>query len=442
MEDRGAGRITDRDHGGRLDGLAGIDSPPMEPTVTRHDALRRLALIVWIAIGVLALIWVTLRVADMVRFIWLPIAFAVGLTLILNPIVNAFERIRIPRVIGTVFAFVMASAAVTAIVVLLVPTVREQALDFASQIPRLYEAIVSGLQSMSESIGIDIGPVWTPETFREWIQDPENQATLQEMIGGFGSGAGLILRGVTETLAVALLAPVLAFYMLMDATRFKQQARALTPPAQREEVTYVATQVTRALGSFVRGQLLVALIVGILSSLALYLLDLPFWLIIGMVAGLLNLVPFVGPFVGGALAALVALIYGSVSLALWAVGVFTLIQQIDNHIITPMVQRTRVNLSPLVIVVALIVGGAVAGLVGVVVAVPLTAAIRIIAGHLWRTRVLGESWLEASEAMIEYTDPPERIAGVRRRRSTVGDQQRLFDTGEQPVVQTEAEHGP
>lgn len=410
----------------------------MQPITTRQDALRRLALIVWTSIGVLALIWVMLRVADMVRFIWLPLAFAGGLTLILNPIVNAFERIRLPRVIGTVFAFLVAATVVTAIVVLLVPTVREQALDFTAQIPKLYEGVVSALQSLSESLGIDIGPVWTPETFRAWLQNPENQATIQEMIGGFGSGAGLILRGVTETLAVALLAPVLAFYMLMDATRFKQQARSLVPPAHREEVTYVATQVARALGSFVRGQLLVALIVGVLSSLALYLLNLPFWLIIGIVAGLLNLVPFVGPFVGGTLAALVALIYGSFTLALWAVGVFILIQQIDNHVITPMVQRTRVNLSPLVIVVALIAGGAVAGLVGVLVAVPLTAVVRIIAGHLWRTRVLGESWVEASEAMIEYTEPPERIAGVRRRRP-VGQQQRLFDTGEQPVVPGDGE---
>jgi hypothetical protein len=140
------------------------------------------------------------------------------------------------------------------------------------------------------------------------------------------------------------------------------------------------------------------------------------------------LVPFAGPIFGGALAALVALLDGSVTKAVLAVVVFTAIQQIDNHVITPLVQRTRVQLSPLVIVLALIVGGTLAGLLGVLVAVPLTAAVRIVAGHLWRTRMLGQSWAEASEQMIEVTGPPERIAGIRRRQPS--GQQRLFDTGE------------
>lgn len=400
---------------------------------TRIEGVRRLGLIIWASLGVIALIWVLLRVADSVRIIWLPLAFGGGLTLLLNPIVNAFERVRIPRVIGTVFAFVVAASVVAATVVLLVPALRQQGSDFAAQLPTLYDSVVEWLNSMSQSLGIDLGEVWTSATIQEWIQNPDNQATIQELLGGFGSGAGRILRGVTETFAVVVLAPVLAFYMLMDSTKFKQRARELTPPRLREEVTYLGTQLATSLGSFVRGQLLVAVIVGILSSIGLYILDLPFWLLIGIIAGLLNLVPFVGPFVGGALAALVALFNGSVSQALWAIGIFTAIQQFDNHVVTPMVQRTRVNLSPLVIVLALIAGGSLAGLLGVVLAVPVVAAIRIVAGHLWRTRVLGESWQEASDAMIEYTERPERIAGVRRRRQ-MGDQQRLFDTAEQPTV--------
>jgi predicted PurR-regulated permease PerM len=410
-----------------------IDSSAMTPESPRLQRLRRTAFVVWTTLGVIALVWVLLRMADLVRIIWLPLAFAGGLTLLLNPIVNAFERVRVPRVVGTVFAFLVASSVVAATVVLLVPAIRQQGTEFATQLPTLYDSLVEGLHSMSDRFGIDLGNVWTSTTIQEWIRNPDNQATLQELLGGFGSGAGRILRGVTETIAVVLLAPVLAFYMLLDATKFKQRSRELTPAHHREELTYVANQLATALGSFVRGQLLVALVVGVLSSVALYFLDLPFWLLIGITAGILNLVPFVGPFVGGALAALVALFNGSVTQALWAVGIFTAIQQFDNHVVTPVVQRARVNLSPLVIVLALIAGGAIAGLLGVVVAVPTVAAIRIVAGHLWRTRVLGESWQEASDAMIEYTERPERIAVVRRRRP-VGDQQRLFDTAEHPEI--------
>lgn len=405
-------------------------------TFTRSERLRRTALSVWTAIGVLVLLWVVWRIAGLVRIIWLPLAFAGGLAMLLNPMVNALERVRIPRIVGTVLAFAVTAGAVTATVVLLVPPVREQASGFAAQLPELWDAIVDWLHTTSDQFGIDLGPVWTSETIREWVQNPDNQATMQELLGGFGSGAGRILRGVTETLAVAVLAPVLAFYMLMDSTKFKQRTRYLIPVSHREEAVYIGGALVSALSSFVRGQLLVAFFVGLFSSLGLYFLDLPFWLIIGIIAGLLNLVPFVGPFVGGALAAVVALLNGSVSQALWAIGIFTAIQQVDNHIITPVVQRTRVNLSPLVIVLSLIIGGSLAGLLGVVVAVPVAAAIRILVGHMWRTRILGESWQQASDAMIERTERPDRIVGVRTRRPP-DNQQRLFETGETPQINPE-----
>ena len=408
-----------------------IDSRPMDSDSPRMQALKRMGFVVWITIGVVALGWVVFRAADSVRIIWLPLAFAGGLTLLLNPLVNAFERVRIPRLFGTLIAFLLTGGVVTATVVLLVPAVRQQGSEFAAALPNLYGTIVSWLHSLSDTFGIDLGEVWTFETIQEWVRNPENQATLPALRGGGGPGAGRILRGVTETVAVLFLAPVLAFYMLMDATKFKLRARELTPPQHREEVFHVATQLATALGSFVRGQLLVAFIVGLLSSVALYILDLPFWLLIGITAGVLNLVPFVGPFVGGALAAIVALFNGSVSQALWAVGLFTAIQQFDNHVVTPLVQRTRVNLSPLVIVLALIAGGAVAGLLGVLIAVPAVTVIRIVAGHLWRTRVLGESWQQATDAMIEHTERPEVM--IRRRRPP-SDQQRLFDTGEHPEI--------
>jgi len=223
------------------------------------------------------------------------------------------------------------------------------------------------------------------------------------------------------------LAPVLAIYLLIDMKRFKRNSLELTPPAYRREVAYVSGEVATAMGSFVRGQLLVALIVGIASSIGMWAIDLPFWLLIGIVAGFLNLIPFLGPVVGGALAALVALLHGDVWQAVWAVAIMILVQQVDNHLITPMIQRARVNLSPLVIVLALIVGAALAGLLGVLVAIPATAAIRIVVGHLWRTRVLGQSWQEATDAMIEVTEPPERLVRISRKGT---DQTRLFDTQE------------
>jgi predicted PurR-regulated permease PerM len=382
---------------------------------------------VWIAVGLVALGWVFLIIGEAVRVIWLPLAFAAGLVFLLEPLVRMFERRRIPRIVGSILALLLLLAVIIAIGALVWPTVQTQGAELIEQLPDLYVSIVDWLRGAALTLGFNIDELLSQAAIEEWLRDPANQETIQQLLFGFGAGAGVVLRGVAETIAVIFLAPVLAIYLLIDLDRFKKRSLELTPPAHRNEVAYVSGEVGTAMGSFVRGQLLVALIVGVASSIGMWAIGLPFWLLIGIIAGFLNLIPFLGPVVGGALAALVALLNGDVWQAFWAVAIMVGIQQLDNHVITPMIQRARVNLSPLVIVLALIVGGALAGLLGVLVAIPATAAIRIVVGHLWLTRVLGQSWEEASEAMIEVTEPPERLARISRRHPG---QTRLFDTQE------------
>lgn len=395
------------------------------------DRLRQFALIVWISVGLVALGWVFLIIGEAIRVIWLPLAFAAGLVFLLEPIVRVFDRLSVPRPIGAVLAFLVMLAVVVAVGALVWPTVQEQGAELIKQLPDIYVSLVDWLREAAVTVGLNIDEFLSQEAIEAWLRDPANQATIQDLLFGFGAGAGIVLRGVAETIVVIGLAPVLAIYLLIDLERFKRNSLELTPPRHRNEVAYVSGEVSTALGSFVRGQLLVAFLVGVLSSFGMWVIDLPFWLLIGIISGFLNLIPFVGPFVGGALAALVALLNGDPWQAVWAVLIMIGVQQVDNHLITPMIQRTRVNLSPLVIVLALIIGGSLAGLLGVLVAIPATAAIRIFIGHLWRTRVLGQSWEEASEAMIEVTDPPERLARISRRPQS---QTRLFETQEMPAV--------
>ncbi len=131
-------------------------------------------------------------------------------------------------------------------------------------------------------------------------------------------------------------------------------------------------------------------------SFGFWLIGFDFWLIIGMLSGFLNIIPFVGPWVGGILGFLVGTLTDSVATGLWAGVVAIIVQQIDNHLISPTVMRATVRLHPAVVVLVLILGGALDGFIGVLLAVPVTAALKIVTGHLWRTRVLGQSWEEAT----------------------------------------------
>jgi predicted PurR-regulated permease PerM len=395
------------------------------------DRLRRVALVVWTSVGAAALGWVIIRLADAVRVIWLPMAFAFGLVLLLEPSVRWLERKGIPRLAASFISFLGLVAFLVAVAALVYPTVRGQVVEFVERLPDLYAGLINWARDLGDRFGWDLEEIFSGGALEDWLNDPANQETIQDLLIGFGAGAGFLIRGVTEAVIVAALAPVLAIYLLIDLPRFKDNAVVLTPASHRDEVVYVGREVATAMGSFVRGQLLVALIVGIASSIGMWIIDLPFWLLVGIISGLLNMIPFLGPIAGGALAFLIALLHGDPWLGVLAVAIYTAIQQVDNHVITPMIQRTRVHLSPFAIVIALVIGGSVAGLLGVLVAVPATAAVRIIAGHLWRTRILGQSWREASEAMIEVTEPPERFGRLARRSP---DQSRLFDTEELATV--------
>jgi predicted PurR-regulated permease PerM len=173
-------------------------------------------------------------------------------------------------------------------------------------------------------------------------------------------------------------------------------------------VLAVARRISAAVGGFFRGQLLVAFIVGVLSSMGLLIIDLPFWLLIGMVAGVFNIIPLVGPYIGGIPALVIALTTREPITAVWVVAIMVGVQQIDNHFISPLVMHRAVKLHPVLVMLALLLGGTLGGFFGLLIAVPTTAVLKILVGHLWRVHVLGEP-LEARE---EQTDAEDSEGGV------------------------------
>ena len=130
------------------------------------------------------------------------------------------------------------------------------------------------------------------------------------------------------------------------------------------------------------------------------------WLIVGMVAGLFNIIPLIGPWVGAVPGIVIALTTRDVSTALWVVAIMAGAQQIDNHFISPMVMRRAVRLHPAAVMLALLAGGTLGGFFGLLLAVPAAATLKIVLGHLWRTHVLGEPFEEVVKAGEETDAAP------------------------------------
>lgn len=409
-----------------------MDSRERE-AVRRFEWLRGLGIAAWSIVGaclVLALLaWLVMQL----RIIWPPLILAVIIVYLFKPLVDRLEKHRVPRVAGGCLAYVLFGAVLVLIGVLIVPVVSNQAVELVDHVPEVIDSASRVLSDVASMLNL-------PESFqgveslsgglREWFADPANREVILDGIGRVGE----IARGVLEVAVVVLLAPVLAFYILVDAHNLRRAGERLIPAADRDEAIHLARQIGKAVGGFIRGQLMVALVVGLLSSLALRILDLPFWLIVGLLAGLLNIVPFIGPWVGGALGVSTALIVGDPIRAIWVVVAFLAIQQIDNHFVSPLILRVAVHLSPVSIILALLAGGSIGGLFGVLIAVPVTAVLKIVAGHLWRTRVLGESWDQASQAvLVEYEPEPLKERFWRARTDGSGADDPADDPAE-PVV--------
>jgi predicted PurR-regulated permease PerM len=390
------------------------------------SVFRRVGIFSWSIIGVLLLIVAAFFMLVEGRIILAPLLLSVVIIYMLNPFVSWMHRRGTPRLIGAALGFIVFFSALALLAVILVPDIVRQAQTFVETFPQLYDNSVGQVHDLFDSLGFKNVSVWNYDELVSYVNDPDNRNTL---ITFALDQLGSVTAGIFEFILVFLLGPVLAFYLLIDLPSVQQRLVEIFPDRRRAEAAHVGRQLNTALGGFLRGQLVVALIVGLMLSIGYRIIGLEFWLLIGLIGGLLNIVPFLGPWIGGILGVTVAISTGDVPTAVWAIVVAVAVQQIDNNFVSPTVLRATVRLHPAVTLIALVLGGTVAGVWGVVIAVPLTATVKILVGHWWRTRILDQTWEEASEAMFEETEPS-----------------RLLRTGEVPVVEPphdEADHdGP
>ncbi|MGI8822799.1 MAG: AI-2E family transporter [Acidimicrobiia bacterium] len=391
-------------------------------------ALTRTGVAAWSIVGILVLLWAMVWMLGKVHILVAPIVLAVAVIYLLNPVIVRLQTRGIPRPIGAIVALVGFVGVLVLLVWLIIPNVADQAQGLGSDFPLLYEDTAGQIEELIERIGITVD-LWSYEEMQQFVSDPDNQ---DQFLSAALARLGQVTSGLLEAILVFVVAPVIALYLLLDLPRVRQETVSLIPPTYRDETVYVSRQVGGVVGGFLRGQLLVALIVGTMMSFGFWLIGLEFWLILGMLSGFLNIIPFVGPWVGGALGFLVGLVTDSVGTGLWAGVVAIVVQQIDNHLVSPTVMRATVRLHPAVVVLVLILGGALDGIIGVLLAVPVTAGLKVVVGHLWRTRVLGQSWEEATEALIEHPQPPPPLRERLRRAGEALDHEGAAE-GQHPV---------
>lgn len=203
-----------------------------------------------------------------------------------------------------------------------------------------------------------------------------------------------MLQQTAGLLASLLLAPFLSFYMLRDIERFKERFVRSLPARYRHDIIGLLAGLDRVLAGFVRGQMLLALVVGALAALGMAILGFRYWALLGIWAGLTEFIPYIGP-VLGAIPAILGGIGVSPLLAVQAAAAFALIQQLENAVLSPRIMGESIGLHPLVVLFAVLAGGYVAGGWGLILALPAAGIIRVLWAFIVArlTDVPGRQWL-------------------------------------------------
>lgn len=231
------------------------------------------------------------------------------------------------------------------------------------------------LEEMGQGTIDSLNRIDLPTTIRDGLNIlmERIEIALENLAGKFT----VVLMGAFANIVSLIISPILAFYFLRDHKSMRERTLQYVPAKYRGDVQNIMREINIALNGFFRGQLLVCLFVGIFIYAGLFFLKIPYALFIGLLAGLFDIIPYFGPVLGFLPAAAFALMKSPLTV-LWVFLIFVAANQIENGIISPKIIGDRVGLHPLIVIFAVFVGGDLMGIVGMLLAIPVAATIRVI----------------------------------------------------------------
>ncbi|MBX3012594.1 MAG: AI-2E family transporter [Caldilineaceae bacterium] len=400
------------------------------PASSRWDRATKRTVVVLLLVVFGLVLWLSLDVLPLV-------IISALVAYLLSPIVDFCERIYIPRSISTMILFVLLFTSIILLPVFLIPVLLEQLNRLGAFNPTAVSlSVLSWLNTTVDNwpdtftlLGFHISIADTLDevrnNFQQYLVMPtigELLTYIQQVIGTtttvVSSTAVIgisVVGGIVQFFFTFLITFFLSLYLTKDAPAIRNYAQSLLPPSYQPEFGELLRRVGFIWQAFFRGQIILSLLIGVTTWLALEAAGMPGALILGILAGMLEVVPNLGPTMAMIPAILVALIQGSdvlrpygidnVSFALITVAIYFIIQQLENNIVVPRVIGDSVNLHPVVVICGVFVGFSVGNILGAFLAAPLIASLRVVGGYL-------------HAKLLEYPPFPEDRMARQQRRLT------------------------
>jgi predicted PurR-regulated permease PerM len=340
-----------------------------------HFRPRTILAILGILIGVgavLYVLWVS-------RHILAWILVALFLTLALNPAVEFFQRHGIKRRgLAAGLTFVLAILAVAGLGALFIPTIVDQVNAFANKVPDYIDDLTQGRGRL--------GFLETKYNIVERVKDAVQGNGVSKLLIGAGAAFSVtksILTAVVATLTIVFM----TFFMLLEGPMWMDRIFGLVPEKDRPRWRRVGYDIYRTVGGYVTGNLLISLVAGVTSGLMLWIVGVPYAVALGLVVALLDLIPLAGATIAALVVVLVAIAANGTTDAIIVGAYFLVYQQLENHVIQPVIYGRTVQLSPLAVLVSVLIGAQIAGVLGALGAIPIAGALQVILVDWRRARI-------------------------------------------------------
>lgn len=331
--------------------------------VSTATLLKILLIVVLVAVAIY------LREVLMLFFIALILASAI------NPWVDWFQKKHLPRSISIMALYILAFALIFCSAYLLIGPITSEIKNLSADFPSYWQNISSGWRTV-EAFSISHG-------LQDNIQN--SFTSLQESLTALASnifGGVLSLFGSIFSILVVL---VMTFYLAVYDSAMKKSIRGLFPAQYQPYFMHLVTRMQDKIGLWLRGQMLLSFIIFVMCLLGLSVLGVKYAWVLALFAGITEIIPYFGPFLGAIPAVFIAFTY-SPSLGFAVLVLYIIIQQLENYLIVPLVMKKAVGLNPVVVIVAMLIGSQVAGIPGIILAVPVTTALGVIVGDILKHR--------------------------------------------------------
>jgi predicted PurR-regulated permease PerM len=335
--------------------------------------------------------WLLFRLRD-VLFLFF-VAIVVGTAI--RPGVDWLHRRGVPRATGVILLYILLAGLVVGFMAMILPLLADQATEISRTIPEYYTGLRSALIDSGNRLLQNIG--WRLPTQLNVLvgSDPNTQEVLDQ-VGQTIIYINLVLKGVLGLLVVFLL----AYYWTQESNLLLRSLLRIAPPQRKKNIREFLQLAELKLGGYVRGQGLLCLAVGAAALIAYVLIGLPYVLVLGIFAGVMEMVPIFGPALGAVPALLVALSIAP-SKALWVVIATVVIQLLENAVLVPRIMKHSMGVNPIIVLLSLISFGSVFGFVGALLALPLAAIIQLLVSRVVLTAAETARRAQEKEVQIQ-----------------------------------------